>query len=239
MRLEFTISKREGLLLMLTVTAAIVVFSVRFLILPALARGRELKNNVEETAARYSEQQKCIGDVPDTEKAIEQQRLLLDKYSAPYDTALESWELDARITGLLLKHGMSPESLTLTESKPGIAAPYFLSVPDEVLEPPIPSETEEGNGFLETRLPILLTNIELEAGGETTQWQSFLDDIVWHHPSLRVTHFTVSSIDNGEETDNEKSMVRFTCGLEFYGISDAPCEPDRETVSGSEKEAGT
>lgn len=202
MRLELSVSERDKRLLMLTGIAGILMLSGRFLIHPAFERGQELEYAITEISAVHEERQTRMSELEDLDEAITRQCLALDEASKPYYKPLAAWEMDALITELAVKHGLFPESLSLTEAVPGMVEPYIFA-PEE--EPPETSLEDGG---------ILLAKARLEASGEAAQWQGFLDDVARNYPGLRVTHVEVSPQSAG--TGGSDFADRIVCVLEIY-----------------------
>lgn len=202
MRLELLVTERDKRLLMLTGIVGVLTLSVRFLIWPAFERGRNLEGGVAEVSAAYEERLASKNKLNELNEIIEQRRPALDEACKRYYKPLAAWELDALVTELAVRHGLLPENLSLTGAVQGMVEPYIFAPEDE---------TEDE--FLENA-GVMLANVQLEASGETPQWQAFLDDVSRNYPALRVTRF--SAMAKGERGSKTNLKDRFVCTLEIY-----------------------
>ena len=126
MKLELT--QRDILLLKLACSAVIAFFMIRFLLMPGLERFQEnsIQNDIlQETV---DDMEETIEKIPVLEKAIESGLEELAEASAPYYERMENRQVDELLTGLALKHGLFPVSLTIDDAKASLPEPYLYSV---------------------------------------------------------------------------------------------------------------
>ena len=118
--MNLTVTERDKKLLGLTACLAILaVFGVH-LIRPALAEHEALGSEYEAALRKQQEYQAQIDARAALDDSIAQNEAALKTAGEPYYPAgLETRQMDDIITGLALKNGLFPQSLTLTEAVPG------------------------------------------------------------------------------------------------------------------------
>lgn len=118
--MNLTLTERDKRLLGLTACLAILaVFGVH-LIRPALAEHEALGSEYEAALQKQQEYQAQIDARAALDDSIAQNEAALKTAGEPYYPAgLETRQMDDIITGLALKNGLFPQSLTLTEAVPG------------------------------------------------------------------------------------------------------------------------
>lgn len=118
--MNLTLTERDKKLLGLTACLAILaVFGVH-LIRPALAEHEALGGEYEAALQKQQEYQAQIDARAALDDSIAQNEAALKTVGEPYYPAgLETRQMDDIITGIALKNGLFPQSLTLTEAVPG------------------------------------------------------------------------------------------------------------------------
>lgn len=118
--MNLTLTERDKKLLGLTACLAILaVFGVH-LIRPALAEHEALGSEYEAALQKQQEYQAQIDARAALDDSIAQNEAALKTAGEPYyPNGLETRQMDDIITGLALKNGLFPQSLTLTEAVPG------------------------------------------------------------------------------------------------------------------------
>lgn len=118
--MNLTLTERDKRLLGLTACLAILaVFGVH-LIRPALAEHEALGSEYEAALQKQQEYQAQIDARAALDDSIAQNEAALKTVGEPYYPAgLETRQMDDIITGIALKNGLFPQSLTLTEAVPG------------------------------------------------------------------------------------------------------------------------
>ena len=118
--MNLTVTERDKKLLGLTACLAILaVFGVH-LIRPALAEHEALGSEYEAALRKQQEYQAQIDARAALDDSIAQNEAALKTAGEPYYPAgLETRQMDDIITGIALKNGLFPQSLTLTEAVPG------------------------------------------------------------------------------------------------------------------------
>ena len=118
--MNLTLTERDKRLLGLTACLAILaVFGVH-LIRPALAEHEALGSEYEAALQKQQEYQAQIDARASLDDSIAQNEAALKTAGEPYyPDDLETRQMDDIITGIALKNGLFPQSLTLTEAVPG------------------------------------------------------------------------------------------------------------------------
>lgn len=118
--MNLTLTERDKKLLGLTACLAILaVFGVH-LIRPALAEHEALGSEYEAALQKQQEYQAQIDARAALDDSIAQNEAALKTAGEPYyPDGLETRQMDDIITGIALKNGLFPQSLTLTEAVPG------------------------------------------------------------------------------------------------------------------------
>ena len=118
--MNLTLTERDKKLLGLTACLAILaVFGVH-LIRPALAEHEALGSEYEAALQKQQEYQAQIDARAALDDSIAKNEAALKTAGEPYyPDGLETRQMDDIITGLALKNGLFPQSLTLTEAVPG------------------------------------------------------------------------------------------------------------------------
>ena len=156
--------------------------------------------------------------------------------------ALETRQMDDIITGLALKNGLFPQSLTLTEAVPGAVRAYLAvqeqaedgsAAPaedaDQTGEAPDAPQTDgsaapaegadqtgEAADAPQTDGGVYIGTATLSAQGDVSQWLHFLDEVERSCKGLRVTNFSISDYDYVENNTQAVSTSLITGTLEIY-----------------------
>lgn len=216
--MNLTLTERDKKLLGLTACLAILaVFGVH-LIRPALAEQEALGGEYEAALRKQQEYQAQIDARAALDDSIAQNEAALKTAGEPYYPAgLETRQMDDIITGLALKNGLFPQSLTLTEAVPGAVSAY-LAVPaegaDETGE--AADQTGEAEDAPQTDGGVYIGTATLSAQGDVSQWLHFLDEVERSCKGLRVTNFSISDYDYVENNTQAVSTSLITGTLEIY-----------------------
>lgn len=241
--MNLTLTERDKKLLGLTACLAILaVFGVH-LIRPALAEHEALKSEYEAALRKQQEYQAQIDARAALDDSIAQNEAALKTAGEPYYPAgLETRQMDDIITGLALKNGLFPQSLTLTEAVPGAVSAYLAvqeqangsAAPAEAADqtgetPDAPQtdgsaspadeaadETGEAADAPQTGGGVYIGTATLSAQGDVSQWLHFLDEVERSCKGLRVTNFSISDYDYVENNTQAVSTSLITGTLEIY-----------------------
>lgn len=242
--MNLTLTERDKKLLGLTACLAILaVFGVH-LIRPALAEHEALGGEYEAALQKQQEYQAQIDARAALDDSIAQNEAALKTAGEPYYPAgLETRQMDDIITGIALKNGLFPQSLTLTEAVPGAVRAYLAvqeqadgsaspaegadqtgETPDSSAAPAEGADqTGEAADAPQTDGGVYIGTATLSAQGDVSQWLHFLDEVERSCKGLRVTNFSISDYDYVENNTQAVSTSLITGTLEIY-----LCGSDRE-----------
>lgn len=240
--MNLTLTERDKKLLGLTACLAILaVFGVH-LIRPALAEHEALGSEYEAALRKQQEYQAQIDARAALDDSIAQNEAALKTAGEPYyPDDLETRQMDDIITGIALKNGLFPQSLTLTEAVPGAVRAY-LAVQEQAdgsaspaegadqtgEEPDAPQtdgsaapaeaadQTGEAADAPQTGGGVYIGTATLSAQGDVSQWLHFLDEVERSCKGLRVTNFSISDYDYVENNTQAVSTSLITGTLEIY-----------------------
>ena len=231
--MNLTLTERDKRLLGLTACLAILaVFGVH-LIRPALDEHEALGGEYEAALQKQQEYQAQLDARAALDDSIAQNEAALKTAGEPYYPAgLETRQMDDIITGLALKNGLFPQSLTLTEAVPGAVRAY-LAVQEQADGSAAPSEgAEQADGSAspaegaeqtgdaadapQTGGGVYIGTATLSAQGDVSQWLHFLDEVERSCKGLRVTNFSISDYDYVENNTQAVSTSLITGTLEIY-----------------------
>ena len=240
--MNLTLTERDKKLLGLTACLAILaVFGVH-LIRPALAEHEALGGEYEAALRKQQEYQAQIDARAALDDSIAQNEAALKTAGEPYyPDGLETRQMDDIITGLALKNGLFPQSLTLTEAVPGAVSAY-LAVQEQADGSAAPAEgadqtgeapdapqtdgsaspaegadqTGEAADAPQTGGGVYIGTATLSAQGDVSQWLHFLDEVERSCKGLRVTNFSISDYDYVENNTQAVSTSLITGTLEIY-----------------------
>lgn len=239
--MNLTVTERDKKLLGLTACLAILaVFGVH-LIRPALAEQEALGGEYEAALRKQQEYQAQIDARAALDDSIAQNEAALKTAGEPYyPDGLETRQMDDIITGLALKNGLFPQSLTLTEAVPGAIRAY-LAVQEQADgsassaeaadrtgeasdEPQTDGSAAPAEGVDQTgEAPdepqtggVYIGTATLSAQGDVSQWLHFLDEVERSCKGLRVTNFSISDYDYVENNTQAVSTSLITGTLEIY-----------------------
>lgn len=225
--MNLTVTERDKKLLGLTACLAILaVFGVH-LIRPALAEQEALGGEYEAARQEQQEYQAQIDARAALDDSIAQNEAALKTAGEPYyPSGLETRQMDDIITGLALKNGLFPQSLTLTEAVPGAVSAY-LAVQEQADGSATPAEgadqtgeaadeTGEAPDAPQTGGGVYIGTATLSAQGDVSCWLRFLDEVERSCKGLRVTNFSISDYDYVENNTQAVSTSLITGTLEIY-----------------------
>lgn len=240
--MNLTLTERDKKLLGLTACLAILaVFGVH-LIRPALAEHEALGSEYEAALQKQQEYQAQIDARAALDDSIAQNEAALKTAGEPYyPDSLETRQMDDIITGIALKNGLFPQSLTLTEAVPGAVRAYLAvqeqaedgsAAPaedaDQTGEAPDAPQTDGSASPAEgadqtgeaADAPqtggVYIGTATLSAQGNVSQWLHFLDEVERSCKGLRVTNFSISDYDYVENNTQAVSTSLITGTLEIY-----------------------
>ena len=234
--MNLTLTERDKKLLGLTACLAVLaVFGVH-LIRPALAEHEALEGEYEAARQKQQEYQAQLDARAALDDSIAQNEAALKAAGEPYYPAgLETRQMDDIITGLALKNGLFPQSLTLTEAVPGAVRAY-LAVQEQADGSAASAEAADQTGDAsdapqtdgsaspadeaadapQTDGGVYIGTATLSAQGDVSCWLRFLDEVERSCKGLRVTNFSISDYDYVENNTQAVSTSLITGTLEIY-----------------------
>ena len=201
MRLELT--ENDILLLKLAGSVLIAFLVIRFLLMPGIEHYQENIIQRDELTETAEGMQAAIDGIPVLEQEIENSRAELEEVSSVYYERMEKHQVDELLTGLALKHGLFPVSLSIEGAVPKIPAAYLYGV--TAGSEKVPSEhyiqTAAGNMVLR---------------GEEAKFFGFLDDVETNYPALRLCKLQMEQQIYFDEDWNIIDQPDMSCALEIY-----------------------
>ena len=197
MKLELT--QKDLFLLKLSLSVLIIFFTIRFAVMPGISRYQENILKRQELRETMAEMQDAIDKTPEKTKLAEEKLEELRQASKDYYEIMENREMDGIITGLALKHGLFPVSLTLEQAAPGIADPYRYA-PEQTNEEPVS----------DTYMQIGTARLMLQ--GDEDKLLAFVDDVESHYPAIKVRSLSVSrNIYLNKELETAFPVIHIDC----------------------------
>ena len=200
MRLELT--ENDILLLKLAGSVLIAFLVIRFLLMPGIEHYQENIIQRDELTETAEGMQAAIDGIPVLEQEIENSGAKLEEVSSVYYERMENHQVDELLTGLALKHGLFPVSLSIEGAVPKIPAAYLYGV--TAGSEKVPSEhyiqTAAGNMVLR----------------EEAKFFGFLDDVETNYPALRLCKLQMEQQIYFDEDWNIIDQPDMSCALEIY-----------------------
>ena len=201
MRLELT--ENDILLLKLAGSVLIAFLVIRFLLMPGIEHYQENIIQRDELTETAEGMQAAIDGIPVLEQEIGNSREELEEVSSVYYERMENHQVDELLTGLALKHGLFPVSLSIEGAVPKSPAAYLYGV--TAGSEKVPSEhyiqTAAGNMVLR---------------GEEAQFFGFLDDVETNYTALRLCKLQMEQQIYFDEDWNIIDQPDMSCVLEIY-----------------------
>lgn len=201
MKLELT--ENDVLMLKIAGSALIAFLIVRFLLMPGIERFQENTLERDLLDERVSEMELSIESIPVLEEAAEIRMKELMEISASYYEKMENRQVDELLTGLALKHGLFPVSLSIDGAKPTLPEPYLYGVTAN-------AEGEVSDNYICTATGRMVLQ------GEENRIFAFLDDVEENYPAimLRSLHRQEQVYFDAEWNTVEQPNV--SCELAVY-----------------------
>lgn len=185
MKLELT--KRDIFLLKLASSILIIFLTFRFLIMPGISGYQEKMLEAETLSETREEMEAAIESVPLLTQTIETRRQQLAEASAPYYARMENLQVDEILTGLAVKLGLFPVSLSIQNPKPGLPEPYlYAKSQDAVPGQEISGTAAAGGAVPETASYVLTGTGNITLRGTQEQMFLFVDELKQNYPAIRI-----------------------------------------------------
>ena len=200
MRLELT--ENDILLLKLAGSVLIAFLVIRFLLMPGIEHYQENIIQRDELTETAEGMQAAIDGIPVLEQEIKNSRAELEEVSSVYYERMENHQVDELLTGLALKHGLFPVSLSIEGAVPKIpAAVDGVTAGSEKVPSEHYIQTAAGNMVLR---------------GEEAKFFGFLDDVETNYPALRLCKLQMDQQIYFDEDWNIIDQPDMSCVLEIY-----------------------
>lgn len=201
MRLELT--ENDILLLKLAGSILIAFLVIRFLLMPGIEHFQENCIQRDELTETAETMQAAIDGIPVLKQEIENSQKELEEVSSVYYEHMENHQVDELLTGLALKHGLFPVSLSITEAAPKIPDAYLYGVTAGSGKAPSDHYIQTAAGNMVLR-------------GEEAQFFGFLDDVETNYPALRLCSLKMDEQIYFDQDWNVIDQPDMSCGLEIY-----------------------
>ena len=227
--MNIVVTERDKKLLRLVACLAIIVIFGMYLIRPAIANHETLQNEYDAAEQKQQEYQTQIAALATIDDIIAQNEAALDTASEKYYKGdLETRQMDDIITGIVLKNGLFPQSLTLTEAVPGAVSAYLAeqeaAQTDSSADTSSDTESDDTSATLVQPVNcVYIGTATISAQGAVTQWLNFLDEVEHKYKGLRVTNFSIADYDYVANNTQAVSTNLITGTLEIY-----MCVSDKE-----------
>ena len=183
------LSKREKILLYILAIVVLLAGGWYVFIFPVFTQYEDAQQKIAEEKLIEQQMRICIQNADVIGKKIDAVNSSIDSISSVYYAPMTDNELDALVTGLLLRHNLTPQSLSMNFSEQNDLAPVGG----------IDAKTES-----ETRVQseIVKSSIAVEVKG---QWNDFvtLAEEIRVNPSILIADF---QIDDGFESGTSGSI---------------------------------
>ncbi len=201
MRLELT--ENDILLLKLAGSVLIAFLVIRFLLMPGIEHYQENIIQRDELTETAEGMQAAIDGIPVLEQEIENSGAKLEEVSSVYYERMENHQVDELLTGLALKHGLFPVSLSIEGAVPKIPAAYLYGVTAG-------SEKFPSEHYIQTAAGNMVLR------GEEAKFFGFLDDVETNYPALRLCKLQMEQQIYFDEDWNIIDQPDMSCVLEIY-----------------------
>lgn len=201
MKMELTES--DIFLLKLACSGLIAFFVIRFLLMPGIDRFQENTIQNEALEETVSEMEAAIEGIPMLEKSIEERMESLAEISEPFYERMENRQVDELLTGLALKHGLFPVSLSIDGAKAAIPEPYLYG-----------QVTENTEMVTENYIQTAVGHMVLQ--GEEGKFFTFLDDVEENYPALKLRFLRRDEKIYFDEDFNMLEQPDMSCDLAIY-----------------------
>ena len=227
--MNIVVTERDKKLLRLVACLAIIVIFGMYLIRPAIKNHETLQNEYDAAEQKQQEYQTQIAALATIDDIIAQNEAALNTASEKYYKGdLETRQMDDIITGIALKNGLFPQSLTLTEAVPGAVSAYLAeqeaAQTDSSADTSSDTESDDTSATLVQPVNyVYIGTATISAQGAVTQWLNFLDEVEHRYKGLRVTNFSIADYDYVANNTQAVSTNLITGTLEIY-----MCVSDKE-----------
>lgn len=244
MKLDMEIRAKDIVLLKILGCVLIAFFMIRFLIMPGIEKHMELSDQKEEVSIQQQDMQVLISRKDALDAIIANQQSALQGAQSGYYDLLENSDVDALITGIVLKDNLFPVYLEITGTADGVPIPYSLAtqnVSDQSGEDTATDSGEESsasdtsgtenttsdtsdstdaengeNTAQNESAYVHTTSVNVTVQGSEAQIRTFLDDIARNYPGIQVTGFQIQENSYVDSSLQTVSQLSCNCSLAVY-----------------------
>ena len=206
MRAELT--GRDIVLLKICFCVLTVFMMVRFVIMPGIGRYQEGRIRDQALREEMEEMQAVTDAIPFMEEAVREHRDRLKEISSSYYDPMENRLLDELLTGLALKRGLFPVSMSISGAQPAIPEAYLYG------------QVQEPAGIVSDKY-VLTGTVSMVLRGEKGKIFAFMDEIERNYPAVQVRSFHMgenvyldSQLQTVTESDGAFVLAVYMCDRE-------------------------
>lgn len=225
--MTFTITERDKKLLSILAVVLIAALFIKFLIIPQLEAKSDLASESIEVDTQAMEMKLAIDTKGTLEEKLKDADEEFVQRAADYYPMMQSYEIEALITKMILNNGMESRDLEVS-SKSYVAEvnPYFASTMG--LEMAMTAEGGEDSGSTDsgssdgaqsveqTQSTVYASQVNVTVTGTLKQAKHLIDVVNQEYPSVRIQTFHIDS-EAAETTEGAAvDMTTLDLGLEVY-----------------------
>ncbi len=218
-----SLTEKDILLLKLAVSVLTVFLMVRFLMVPGIGRYQELMLEGRELDEKITNMQSAIDGIPELQQRLSKRQKELGDISAKYYESMENRQIDELLTGIALKAGLFPVSLSIGETRAEIPGAYLYGKSsggrDDFFSGEADgSEGEKGQADAAAGGYIRTVSCAMVLQGSSDQIYQFVDDIAYHYPAvqIRAMHVSERTYLDTEWNVVEQPEVRFELAVYMH-----------------------
>ncbi|MCC7571039.1 hypothetical protein KO465_06910 [Candidatus Micrarchaeota archaeon] len=228
------LTKREKVLIYIMICVLILALGVFFVIKPAVSWKSSVDSKYEKTKLQKMEMETTISQKQTAKSEIKEYEKKIKKMQSKFLEPMTNDEIDIKITGLIEKSGMTPQSLQIGASDSGVGA---FGETDETVgtdgTEQQGSETVDGSGtdmeqspennqeisqepenVPETGGNVTVNSVTVSAGGGLVSFIKLLA-LVQEEPGIRVSSFSIQMGGVSEDVIGATSSGTFTAQIVF------------------------
>lgn len=209
------LTKRDKMLLYIMAIVLVIFGFIWLLIMPQMNRAAELDLRIAELETQKLPMETAVMGLPGMTAAVETAKENLAATLEDFYPYMENYQVDKTLTNLMIsKYNLTVSSLSLSPTPVGeMVAVYGEGViPDTEPEESEASESsdtessepegtqEPGEETLTENIPLLTSKVTIAATGDRADLQRFVDDMFLNYPSIRVTDYAITSVQDGPLT---------------------------------------
>lgn len=188
------LTDKDILLLKLAVSVLTVFLMARFLIMPGIGRYQEYTIEGKELEGTIADMKSAIDGIPKLEKTLEERQRELGDISVKYYERMENRQIDELLTGIALKEGLFPVSLSIGEAQAEIPEAYLYGRRSGEMDDTLSDEADGSEG--EARQTdretdsrdgyILTVSCTMVLQGSLDLIYQFIDNIAYQYPAIQI-----------------------------------------------------